>query len=239
MQTLSEMMKSNGAVKSKGEDCKDLYAELLKKRREDNKQFNEQITSRKDSNALESIIGRSGIMPLHQGCTINNFIATTPEQAFAKKFASDYIVSFGINKGCGFIFSGTSGTGKNHLSAAICNNLMQRRKSCLIITVSELMIKMRKCYGKDPEYSEDQFIQNLINFDLLVLDEIGLQRGSDNEKLVLNQVIDQRISHFKPTGMLTNLNAQAINDILGVRIMDRMRMSGGAWVPFEWASYRK
>lgn len=101
------------------------------------------------------------------------------------------------------------------------------------------MIKMRKCYGNNPDYGEDEFIQSLVKFDLLVLDEIGLQRGTDNEKLVLNQVIDQRISRFKPTGMITNLNAEDVNKLLGVRIMDRMRMNGGEWIPFTWGSYRK
>ena len=214
------------------------YADLMKKRKEGTEAFNKEIDSRKSNENLQSIMGRSGIMPLHQGCTIENFIATTPDQQVAKQFASDYIVGFGDNKGCGFILSGKSGTGKNHIAAAICNNLMARRKTCLVATVSDLMIKLRKCYGNDSKMSEDEFLSGLIKFDLLVIDEIGLQRGTDSEKLVLNQVVDQRISNFKPTGMLTNLDAREINDILGVRIMDRMRMNGGRWIPFSWESHR-
>lgn len=184
-------------------------------------------------------IGRSGILPLHQRCTVNNFEASTSEQSFAKSFAAGYVNGFSENIGQGFIFSGTQGTGKNHLAAAICNELMRRNKSCLIITISELMIKLRNCYNKGSETTEDKFIQSMIAFDLLVLDEVGLQRGTDNEKLVINQIIDQRVCRMKPTGMLTNLNAEEINDVLGIRIMDRMRMNGGKWIPFHWNSYRK
>jgi DNA replication protein DnaC len=85
----------------------------------------------------------------------------------------------------------------------------------------------------------------MIDFDLLILDEIGLQRGTDAERLALNQIVDQRISRFKPTGMLTNLPAgstdgsPSMNSVLGVRIMDRMRSNGGKWISFNWESFRK
>ena len=89
------------------------------------------------------------------------------------------------------------------------------------------------------------------DFDLLILDEIGLQRNNDNERLALNQIIDKRIGCMKPTGMLTNLPAvcnkpvgdpewfENMNNLLGVRIMDRMRSNGGKWISFNWESYRK
>jgi len=233
MKSMSELVKTNS--KRGGLT----YADLMKKRKEGAEQFSKDICKRQSKDSMQNIMGRSGIMPLHQGCTISNFEATSQEQIEARRFASDYIVGFDSNQGCGFILSGKSGTGKNHIAAAICNNLMNRRKTCLIATVSDLMIKLRKCYGNDSKISEDEFLSGMVKFDLLVIDEIGLQRGTDTEKLILNQIVDQRISNFKPTGMLTNLDAEEINNVLGVRIMDRMRMNGGKWIPFTWNSYRK
>lgn len=192
-----------------------------------------------DECSAKESIGRSGILPLHQHCRVNNFEATTVEQAHARDFTLQYINNFHLNNGSGFIFSGNPGTGKNHLAAAICNELMNRNKSCMVITVTELMQKLRNCYNSGSETTEDQFIRSMIDFDLLILDEIGLQRGSDAEKLALNQIVDQRICRMKPTGMLTNLDQRTINDCLGVRIMDRMRSNGGKWISFNWNSYRK
>ncbi len=192
-----------------------------------------------DEASSRESIGRSGILPLHQHCRVSNFEASTSEQAYARDFSVQYITNFHLNNGSGFIFSGNPGTGKNHLAAAICNELMNRNKSCMVITVTELMQKMRNCYNSGSETTEDQFIRSMIDFDLLILDEIGLQRGSDAEKLALNQIVDQRICRMKPTGMLTNLDQKTINDCLGVRIMDRMRSNGGKWVSFNWGSYRK
>lgn len=215
------------------------YDDLLKIRQEENKHLICEIAQRKKESAAQSITGRSGIMPLHQNCTIENYQAQSHEQIFAREFAKNYIDTFHQNFGRGFIFSGLSGTGKNHLSSAICNDLMSKGKSCLVITVTELMMKMRKCYSKDPECAEDEFIRRLVALDLMVIDEIGLQKKSDHESIILNQIIDQRIGNLKPTGLLTNIDAQSMNECLGVRIMDRMKSNGGQWIAFNWQSFRK
>lgn len=235
MKTLTQLLKEH--KKQSGNAL--TYDDLMKKRKEDNEKFIHELDENKKNANIQNALGRSGILPLHQFCTTYNYNAKTKEQKYAKQFAHFYAENFSSNNGCGFIFSGKSGTGKNHLSASICNKLIPLGYSCLVITISDLMMKLRKCYGKNPECSEDEFIEMLVKFDLLIFDEIGLQRGSDNEKLILNQIIDQRISRYKPTGMLTNLHAKAVNELLGVRIMDRMRMNGGEWIPFEWESYRK
>lgn len=214
------------------------YEDLMRLREEGAKQVSDEITQHQEERALNSILGRSGILPLHQGCTIENYVVSDHLQVFARDFAKNYIERFDNNFGTCFVFSGNTGTGKNHLSAAICNALMKKGKTCLVITVSELMIKLRNCYGKEPQYTEDQFIKQLIDFDLLVLDEIGLQKGSDHEKLILNQIIDQRIGHLKPVGVLTNLDYQDTQELLGQRIIDRLKSNNSQWIPFNWNSYR-
>lgn len=214
------------------------YEDLMRIRKEGAIQATSEIITRREESALKSVLGRSGILPLHQGCTIENYVVNDHLQAFARDFAQNYIERFNNNFGTCFIFSGGTGTGKNHLSAAICNSLMSQGKTCLVVTVTELMLNMRKCYGDKAKYSEDEFIKQLINFDLLVLDEIGLQKGSDHEKIILNQVIDQRIGNLKPVGVLTNLDHNSVKAVLGERIFDRLKSNDSQWIPFNWGSYR-
>ena len=59
------------------------------------------------------------------------------------------------------------------------------------------------------------------------------------KKVILNQVIDRRLSSMRPVGILTNLNYESLKETLGMRILDRLQMDGGMWVNFEWDSYRK
>lgn len=224
--------------RAKQGNCKYSYEDLMRIREAGAIEASDAITKQREEAVLKSILGRSGILPLHQNCTIENFEVRDHLQAFARDFAKNYIERFNNNFGTCFVFSGGTGTGKNHLSAAICNSLMSQGKTCLVVTVTELMIRMRKCYGDNAEYSEDEFIKQLINFDLLVLDEIGLQKGSDHEKIILNQVIDQRIGNLKPVGVLTNLDQNNVKNVLGERIFDRLKSNNSQWIPFNWHSYR-
>lgn len=229
----------NAIARSAAGERKYTLAELEAHREQENLRLSQEIAQRKRKAAQDKAIGRSGIEPLYQGCTVKNFEADTPDKNEAKRFAYDYIVKFDDNIGRGFIFGGREGTGKNHLASAICNALIKSGKSCLVITVNELMQKIRNTYHGDSQITEDQFIRSMIDYDLLILDEIGLQRGTDAERLAINQIVDQRISRMKPTGMLTNEEAANVKEILGARVMDRMKMNGGRWISFNWESYRK
>ncbi|HCR6635390.1 TPA: ATP-binding protein, partial [Shigella flexneri] len=132
--------------------------------------------------------------------------------------------------------SGKPGTGKNHLAAAIGNRLMAKGRSVIIVTVSDVMSVLHESY--DNGKSGEKFLQELCGVDLLVLDEIGMQRDTKNEQVVLNQIVDRRTASLRGVGMLTNINHAAMNTLLGERVMDRMVMNGGRWVNFNWESWR-
>ncbi len=129
------------------------------------------------------------------------------------------------------------GTGKNHLAAAIGNYLLQHDYSVLVVTIPDLMLRTRKCY--DEGQSESDLLDDLCKVDLLVLDEVGVQRDTRNEWVLLNQIIDRRMASMKPVGVLTNLNYDELSKVLGERVMDRLTMDDGIWVNFAWGSYRK
>ncbi|MFV3241051.1 ATP-binding protein, partial [Klebsiella pneumoniae] len=121
--------------------------------------------------------------------------------------------------------------------AAICNELLLRGKSVLIITVADIMSAMKDTFG-NRETSEEQLLNDLSMVDLLVIDEIGMQTESRYEKVIINQIVDRRSSSKRPTGMLTNSNMEEMNKLLGERVMDRMRLGNSLWVIFNWESYR-
>jgi len=187
---------------------------------------------------LQAVLGRSGIQELHRTCSFQNYNAELPGQRHALNKAKQYAAAFGNGFG-GFIFSGGCGTGKNHLAAAIGNSLLERGKTMLVVTVPDLMMRFRETYQDKAKVTEADLMNDLCNVDLLVLDDIGVQRGNTNEGIVLFQIVDRRLSNRKPVGMLTNLDAPALKELLGERIMDRMTMDGGMWVNFDWFSYRK
>ncbi|SRL33901.1 putative DNA replication protein [Shigella flexneri] len=113
---------------------------------------------------------------------------------------------------------------------------MAKGRSVIIVTVSDVMSVLHESY--DNGKSGEKFLQELCGVDLLVLDEIGMQRDTKNEQVVLNQIVDRRTASLRGVGMLTNINHAAMNTLLGERVMDRMVMNGGRWVNFNWESWR-
>lgn len=191
--------------------------------------LNEQIRA-------EHILNRSGIQELHRHCTFDNYVVTCDGQRHALSMARRYAHDFGKGFG-GFVFSGKPGTGKNHLAAAICNYLLQTNRMALMVTIPDLSAKIRSTYeaGGGAEYA---MLEDICRVNLLVLDDVGVQRLTKNEWVLLNQIIDRRLSALRPVGVLTNLNHQQTSEVLGFRIMDRLKMDSGIWVNFDWESYR-
>ncbi|EMV7409429.1 TPA: DNA replication protein DnaC [Enterobacter soli] len=185
---------------------------------------------------MQRTFNRSGIRPLHQNCSFDNYIVECDGQLNALNKARQYVENFEGNI-ASFIFTGKPGTGKNHLAAAICNELLIQGKSVLIITVADIMTAMKDTFT-NKETSEEQLLTDLSNVDLLVIDEIGVQTESKYEKVIINQLVDRRSSSKRPTGMLTNYNIEEMSKLLGERVMDRMRLGASLWVNFNWDSYR-
>ena len=213
-------------------------ADLMAWHREQGRVTAERIAEQNRLTRLQGVLGRSGIQELHRTCTFQNYNAELSGQQHALAKSKAWAAKFGTGFG-GFIFSGGCGTGKNHLAAAIGNALLNAGKSVLVVTVPDLMMRFRETYQDGSRLTEADLMNDLCNVDLLVLDDIGVQRGNVNENVVLFQIVDRRLSNKKPVGMLTNLDSAALTELLGPRIMDRMTMDGGMWINFDWPSYRR
>ncbi|WP_044722174.1 ATP-binding protein [Escherichia coli] len=199
-----------------------------RKRSEEINRLNHQVR-------VEKILNRAGIQPLHRKCSFGNYRVQNDGQRHALSQAKS--IADELMTGCtNFVFSGKPGTGKNHLAAAIGNRLMAKGRSVIIVTVSDVMRVLHD--GYDNGQSGEKFLQELCGVDLLVLDEIGMQRDTRNEQVTLNQIVDRRTASMRSVGMLTNLNHAAMSTLLGDRVMDRMTMNGGRWVNFNWESWR-
>lgn len=205
---------------------------------EEGRKRSESLVRENIAKKMERQFGRSGIRELHRDCAFENYHASTTQQIMVREKARLYAADFGKTM-AGFIFSGRPGTGKNHLAAAICNELLRRDKTVLIISVADIMSAMRETFNNaNTQKTEAQLLDDLSRVDLLVIDEIGVQNESRYEKVVINQIVDRRTASRRPTGMLTNLNGDELIGKLGERVMDRMKLGKSLMLIFDWDSYR-
>lgn len=187
---------------------------------------------------VQQAIGRCGIKKKHLKCSFDNYYTECQQQRHAFNAAQTLFNDYRKGGYRSFIFSGLVGTGKNHLACAIANGLLALKKSVVVITVSDLMAQLRNSYNSETKITESQIIKYLSSVDLLILDEVGVQRQNAQEDIMLTQIIDIRYTNDKPTGILTNLANQELIQCLGERNVDRI-MENGDWVAFTWQSYRK
>lgn len=182
----------------------------------------------------------SAIPPRYLTRSFDNYRAEDIGQqkalAASKQFADEFKTH--LETGAGLILSGRPGTGKTHLACAIANQIIKEGRSALFITVAGLIRKIRSTYGGRSELSEQDVINDFARVDLLMVDEVGIQRGTDSEEHLLFEVLNERNNFFKPTILISNLNAKDMGEYIGERSMDRMREGGGRFVPFNWESYR-
>lgn len=94
--------------------------ELLAWQKEQGKLRSEALERENRAMKMQRTFNRSGIRPLHQNCSLDNYRVECEGQMIALSRARQYVEEFDGNI-ASFIFSGKPGTGKNHLAAAICN----------------------------------------------------------------------------------------------------------------------
>lgn len=96
---------------------------------------------------------------------------------------------------------------------------------------------IRDTWRRDSQFTEIQVLSEFANVGLLILDEVGVQYGTDAEQVSLFDIIDKRYRDLMPMILLTNLNKKGMKDFLGDRSFDRLRECG-SWTVFDWESKR-
>ena len=98
---------------------------------------------------------------------------------------------------------------------------------------------VKSCFNRDSQKAEWEVIKEYQNYDLLIIDEVGIQFESNTEKMIFFQIINGRYEEMKPTILISNLAKPELIEFIGDRCFDRLSGGGGAVIPFDWNSYRQ
>lgn len=188
-------------------------------------------------------IGNAGIPERFITRTLSNYQSDdkNDKQVRVLKFCTEYAENFSDHKktGLSFLMLGLPGTGKTHLSIGIALEIMKQGRSAVFTSASKMLRAVKDTYHKESHFSEKQVLAVYETCDLLILDEVGVQTGSDYEKNIIFDVINSRYENVRPTIILSNLSIDECKLYLGERVFDRMREGGGKAFLLDWPSYRK
>lgn len=174
--------------------------------------------------------------------TLESFEVTNPLQQVALDFSRDYAHGFAAVRRTGrsAIFLGKPGTGKTHLAAGIAQHVMRVHDASVLFVTAARMVRMVKdTWTRGASRSESEVVASMVFPDLLVIEEVGVQQGTEFERNVLFDVLNERYEQRKPSLLLGNCTLDELSSrYVGERVVDRLREDGGVVVPFNWESLR-
>ena len=171
----------------------------------------------------------------------SDYVCSTDAQRTAVEAVQAFAADFEANLKLGrcLAFCGGVGTGKTHLATSLCLDLIYQGFSARYTQAFDVIRAIRETWRRDSCVTELEMVQALSRPHLLVLDEVGVQhKAGESEQMHLFDVLNRRYLDMKPTLIITNLSAQALEKAIGERAFDRLRENGGQLVQFSWPSYR-
>lgn len=144
------------------------------------------------------------------------------KESQASKASRRYVENFSdfYKVGKGLMFYGKVGTGKTFLASCIANALINECIPCMVTNFTRITNKLQSTFEEKQEY-----LDSLNRFNLLVIDDFGMERNTEYMNEIVYNVIDSRYRSGKPLIVTTNLTMQEINntdDIDKQRIYSRI-----------------
>ena len=117
------------------------------------------------------------------------------------------------------LLSGSYGSGKTHLAAAVANTCVEYGMGTLFLTVPDLLDWLRYSYDSSDSTFEQRF-EEIRNVGLLVLDDLGAQNSTPWAAEKLFQIIDYRYIRRLPLVVTTNQRLEELDDRIRSRLQD-------------------
>jgi DNA replication protein DnaC len=154
-----------------------------------------------------------------KGWCFDNDDQSRPKLSAAMKRYADNFPEY-RRTGKGLLLHGTVGTGKTFCAACIANRIIDNGFSALMTNFPRLINTLQGMYDGKQEY-----IDSLNKYSLLILDDLGVERGTEYMQEMVFNIIDARYRSGLPFIVTTNLTPAQLmepQDVAYKRIYDRI-----------------
>lgn len=121
----------------------------------------------------------------------------------AKNYADNFVDFY--REGKGLLLHGEVGNGKSSAAACIANQLLDKGYAVRMTDFSTVANKIQSTYD-----GKQIYIDELCRYDLLIIDDLGIERQSEYMQEIVYSIINARYQSEKPFIITTNLD---INEI--------------------------
>lgn len=140
-------------------------------------------------------------------------------------------------KNTGLLLFGNVGTGKSFFAGCIANALLEQNVPVLMTNFPTILSRLTGLFGEE----RLEFVDSLAQYDLLIIDDLGVERSSEYALEQVYLVIDCRYRSKKPMIITTNLTLDEMKnppDLAHARIYDRI-LERCAPILFDGKNFRK
>ena len=135
----------------------------------------------------------------------------------AKRYVDNFSEFF--KDGKGLLLHGGVGTGKTYIACMIANALIDKGYPVLVTNFSRILNTLQSTFDKQ------EYLDSLNQFKLLVIDDLGTERGTEYAKELVYQTVDNRYRAGLPMIITTNLTMQELateSNLADKRVYDRI-----------------
>lgn len=136
----------------------------------------------------------------------------------AQRLAKEYAMGFNKQSLSLVFYSPGNGTGKTTLAACIINHVLHElRCPVMFAKARDIMLDIRKTFS-DRYETEAEILDKISYVDLLLLDDVGVDRPSEWIKSTYWTLMDRRFDWMLPVVVTTNKPFEGKGEILADRI---------------------
>ncbi len=124
-------------------------------------------------------------------------------------------------KNIGLLLWGGVGTGKSFFAGCIANALMEQEVSVRMTNFASILNDLSNSFS-----GRNDMVDRLCSYPLLIIDDFGIERGTEYALEQVYNIIDARYRSKKPLIVTTNLTLTDLKnpqDVAHARIYDRLR----------------
>ena len=126
-----------------------------------------------------------------------------------------------LRNNTGLLLFGDVGTGKSFFAGCIANALLDQDVPVLMTSFPTILNQLTGVYPEE----RVEFINSLNDYDLLIIDDLGVERSTEFAMEQMFEVVDRRYRYGKPMIITTNLTLEQLRnppDLAHARIYERI-----------------
>jgi len=121
-----------------------------------------------------------------------------------------------------FLFGERQGTGKTTSSLVSMRHFIRKGYTPIFIRAVDLFNDLRSVYVSQNKIDITEVLKKYYDTDLLIIDDIGTEKGSEFVETQTYAILDNRVFYGKKTIVTSNLTPQKISKLYGCNLASRL-----------------